>query len=176
MAKGRHRKPEKTALPAGAQVMTGKSRSRQKASTYSRPLPVRVQGAEVPGKRPTKSTEGWSQYLWRLAGFPSSSEKKGKEQEEGEELVTGRWDPMSKSVQLEVSVPIQDGPGPRQEQSKAMRLLWECGFFGKGTLSRSEPTWRMRQINTIRIVRERERGGKKGELLRYQWPPESEKC
>lgn len=164
MVKGRHRKPDRTALPAGAQAMTGKGRNRQKAATYARPLPVRVLGAEK-RRTPAKKKEGWSQFFWRMAGYaPPKEESKGRG--EIDEVVTGRWDPLSRSVQLEVSIPIQGGAAgqkPRQEQSKAMRLLWECGFFGKGTLSRSEPTWRVRQVNTLRIVRERERGGKKSE-------------
>lgn len=40
-------------------------------------------------------------------------------------------------------------------------LLWQRGFFGKGNLSRSEPSWLKRRINQL----EAERGTNKGEVL-----------
>ena len=33
---------------------------------------------------------------------------------------------------------------------KEMELLFQRGFFGKGTLSRSEPTWRDRRVDMVR--------------------------
>ncbi len=47
------------------------------------------------------------------------------------------------------------------------RMLWERGFFGKGTLSRSEPTWLTREVNS----RRHEKSGRKGEprSLRSFW-------
>lgn len=38
------------------------------------------------------------------------------------------------------------------------RILWERGFFGKGSLSRSEPTWLTREVNS----RRHEKSGRKG--------------
>jgi len=38
------------------------------------------------------------------------------------------------------------------------RILWEKGFFGKGSLSRSEPTWLTREVNS----RRHEKSGRKG--------------
>ncbi|PWN43229.1 hypothetical protein IE81DRAFT_322728 [Ceraceosorus guamensis] len=46
----------------------------------------------------------------------------------------------------------------RKAQTYASRKLWERGFFGKGTLSRSEPTWRDRKVGEVRVERERARG------------------
>lgn len=37
-------------------------------------------------------------------------------------------------------------------------ILWRRGFFGKGSLSRSEPTWLKREINRLRV----EKSGGKG--------------
>ena len=34
----------------------------------------------------------------------------------------------------------------------AVRGLWEHGFFGKGSLSRSEPTWRVRELRRLGLV------------------------
>lgn len=40
--------------------------------------------------------------------------------------------------------------------------LWRKGFFGKGNLSRSEPTWLKREINRLQL----EKKGGKGTLMR----------
>jgi hypothetical protein len=36
-------------------------------------------------------------------------------------------------------------------------VLWRKGFFGKGNLSRSEPTWLKREINRLQVEK---KGGK----------------
>ena len=41
-------------------------------------------------------------------------------------------------------------------------VLWRKGFFGKGNLSRSEPTWLKREINRLQV----EKKGGKGALTR----------
>lgn len=46
---------------------------------------------------------------------------------------TGVWVPDTRSVHV-------DDP-------KSIRALWEQGFFGKGSLSRSEPNWLKRELN-----------------------------
>ncbi len=46
---------------------------------------------------------------------------------------TGIWDPETRSVN--VTDPV------------SVRALWEQGFFGKGSLSRSEPNWQKRELN-----------------------------
>lgn len=40
---------------------------------------------------------------------------------------------------------------------KDAMVLWQRGFFGKGDLSRSEPSWLARQINARKLA-------KKGEI------------
>ncbi|KAH6626588.1 hypothetical protein B0J18DRAFT_144112 [Chaetomium sp. MPI-SDFR-AT-0129] len=45
---------------------------------------------------------------------------------------TGYWDPETRSVH------IRDEP--------SIRALWEQGFYGKGSLSRSEPNWLKREL------------------------------
>ncbi|KAK0754405.1 hypothetical protein B0T18DRAFT_399094 [Schizothecium vesticola] len=44
----------------------------------------------------------------------------------------GVWDPATGSVHV--------------NDPKSIRVLWEQGFFGKGTLSRSEPNWMKREL------------------------------
>ncbi|KAK0618966.1 hypothetical protein B0T14DRAFT_545453 [Immersiella caudata] len=45
---------------------------------------------------------------------------------------TGAWDPDTRSVHI--------------NDPKSIRALWEQGFFGKGSLSRSEPNWLKREL------------------------------
>ena len=45
----------------------------------------------------------------------------------------GYWDPITRSVWV--------------TNPKDSEILWQRGFFGKGNLSRSEPSWISRQIN-----------------------------
>ncbi|KAK5656761.1 hypothetical protein OQA88_4309 [Cercophora sp. LCS_1] len=45
----------------------------------------------------------------------------------------GIWDPDTRSVHV--------------ADPKSIRALWEQGFFGKGSLSRSEPNWLRRELN-----------------------------
>ncbi|UZJ56370.1 hypothetical protein CBS101457_005690 [Exobasidium rhododendri] len=183
MPKGRHRKAQLTQLPAGARTMTGKAQSANKAKTYQRLLPVDVKADEVQSKGRVATTmtykrgaaqstssqpytfPAWADYLMCLCGYPTSSQEKLKKRKV--DVVVGRWDPLSKSVYLDVTLPSTSrthsgasGDEEGEEESSSMRYLWESGFFGKGTLSRSEPTWHKRQVNAIKVKRERERGGK----------------
>jgi len=59
-------------------------------------------------------------------------------------VISGVYDAASNSVWVHN---MQEG-----------RILWERGFFGKGSLSRSEPTWLTREVNS----RRREKSGRKG--------------
>jgi hypothetical protein len=170
MAKGRHRKQQLTQLPPGARAITGKSRTASKAQIHQRLLPVAVQQDQSQidrrGGASSYTLPAWADYLMTLFGYPGTSQiarEKQKEREMG--VVIGKWDPLSKSVYLEVTPPslekgITMADNDEDQQSASMRYLWNSGFFGKGTLSRSEPTWHKRQVNAIRVKRERERGGK----------------
>lgn len=63
-------------------------------------------------------------FTWlRQATFPPPAEPS--------KVHTGIWDPATRSVH------IQD--------HGSMRALWEQGFYGKGSLSRSEPNWLKRE-------------------------------
>jgi hypothetical protein len=168
MPKGRHRKQQLTQLPAGSRAMTGKSQSATKAQTYQRLLPVNVASDQSIQRGYSKGSPytlpTWIDSLLTLCGFPSSSSSTAGVQK-GDEThsVVGKWDPMSRSVYLDITVPSASSSkqsSGESSESSSMRYLWESGFFGKGTLSRSEPTWHKRQVNDIRVKRVRERGGK----------------
>jgi tRNA-splicing endonuclease subunit Sen2 len=66
-----------------------------------------------------------------------------------DDLVTGVLDAPSRSVWV-------------FDQEQQM-VLWRKGFFGKGNLSRSEPTWLKREINRLQV----EKKGGKGALTSH---------
>lgn len=51
--------------------------------------------------------------------------------------VTGHFHAQSRSVWV--------------SNAEHAKILWQRGFFGKGNLSRSEPTWLKREINRIQL-------------------------
>lgn len=80
-------------------------------------------------------SKGWWSYIRSLFTiFPSVEVP----------IINGVYDAASNSVWIH----------NMQEAS----ILWERGFFGKGNLSRSEPTWLTREINS----RRHEKSGRKG--------------
>ena len=89
-------------------------------------------------------SKGWWSYVWSFFTiFPSVEVP----------VISGVYDAASNSVWI--------------HDMQEARILWERGFFGKGTLSRSEPTWLTREINS----RRHEKSGRKGESrsLRVFW-------
>lgn len=175
--------------------MTGKSQSANKAKTYQRLLPVVIENDQLSKREqqagfsrrgaPPLDTSApyifpaWADYILSLCGYCDSSSTSSsilpkQKERENLDVVVGTWDPLSKSVYLDVTIPstsrshsdVRGGEAEEeQEQSSSMRYLWESGFFGKGTLSRSEPTWHKREVNAIRVKRERERGGKGEDII-----------
>lgn len=89
-------------------------------------------------------SNSWWSYVWSLFTiFPSVEVP----------VISGVYDAASNSVWI--------------HDMQEARILWERGFFGKGTLSRSEPTWLTREVNS----RRHEKSGRKGESrsLRSFW-------
>lgn len=55
-----------------------------------------------------------------------------------------------RAVPTEASIAVEaDGSVFKVRHEDDMRLLWTHGFFGKGTLSRSEPTWKERYLEKL---------------------------
>lgn len=188
MPKGRHRKPQqnRTQLPAGARVLTGKARTSAKQAAYAQPLPVSFaesssaqqqrQPVAAKPRRSSAQPQSWTQFLAALVGWGQDADQQSRRHQQSgakrrPDSVIGQWDPLTRSVHLQVTRPVGEGDDTGNDdddddgngssrQTDAVRLLWECGFFGKGTLSRSEPTWRARQISTLRIRRQQARGQK----------------
>jgi tRNA-splicing endonuclease subunit Sen2 len=86
---------------------------------------------------------------------------RGSNLTEADEMLVGYFDELTTSVWVQVTPPgtSSTGVGP-STQTRTARVLWDAGFFGKGSLSRSEPTWRTRKINEEKIKKQRERGMK----------------
>lgn len=155
--KGRHRKPHAgPPRQSGAPDITGKRASQAKNERYSRPLPVALVHANQ-GKR--KSAQTWGQ--WLVSWLPTSFDQ----EESGHDApLVGYWDPTTASVWVQVTpdgmtrAGKQDGSSRIASQTLTCRALWDSGFFGKGSLSRSEPTWRTRKINEEKVKLQREHG------------------
>jgi tRNA-splicing endonuclease subunit Sen2 len=93
----------------------------------------RLYGQPLPRIR----SDSWLSYiLWALNPFSKSRED--------DERVIGVLDISSRSVWV--------------YDEEHQMILWKRGFFGKGNLSRSEPTWLKREINRLQI----QKGGGKG--------------
>ena len=153
-ARGRHRKPPQGAqVPANSQV-TGKRNTQAKNERYARPLPLSVSAAT--NYAPNAPQLSWSQWLASWVGLV-----RGSKLTESDEMLVGYFDELTTSVWVQVTPPgtSSTGVGP-STQTRTARVLWDAGFFGKGSLSRSEPTWRTRKINEEKIKKQRERGMK----------------
>ncbi|TLS25948.1 hypothetical protein PpBr36_07767 [Pyricularia pennisetigena] len=78
---------------------------------------------------------------------------------EPSKLYQGEWSPETRSVNISDAVDI--------------RALWEQGFFGKGSLSRSEPNWLKREMNRRGVdtvsVAEQNTNKRREERLRAKW-------
>jgi tRNA-splicing endonuclease subunit Sen2 len=169
MPRSRHRKPERPppSAPGAPLAVTGKARNALKNALYAHPLPLDAPAPSSGGATQAKAAaaqqqqQGWAEWLRSLVPFART------QQEQRLPVVLGTWDPLTRCVWLQITpsaaAPAAAGPSSRPAnaaaQSAAVRLLWERGFFGKGSLSRSEPTWRDRKANAIRVQRARERGG-----------------
>jgi tRNA-splicing endonuclease subunit Sen2 len=89
------------------------------AQIHSKPLPLNIH--PLPAFHPTHPIS-----LLRLA-YAFLSQLISPPNSHPEYLYVGYFSPESRSVHI---------TDPAQ-----VRALWEMGFFGKGTLSRSEPSW-----------------------------------
>lgn len=85
---------------------------------------------------PHITSNSWLSYiLWALNPFAKPQEQ--------DERVIGILDIPSRSVWV--------------YDEEHQLILWRRGFFGKGNLSRSEPTWLKREISRLQVQKQ---GGK----------------
>ena len=98
------------------------------AQIHSKPLPLNIH--PLPAFHPTHPVS-----LLRLA-YAFLSQLISPPKSHPEHLYVGYFSPESRSVHI---------TDPAQ-----VRALWEMGFFGKGTLSRSEPSWLDREQTKLK--------------------------
>lgn len=108
----------------------GKRNSKFLNQLYARPLPLVLSSEQynVSGVFPHNPLS-WMYLAWRIV-----------------EINMFRTVPQSQ-VPL-VDVTLEDGVF-KVSNEKDMDYLWRSGFFGKGVLSRSEPTWKDRTIHRL---------------------------
>jgi tRNA-splicing endonuclease subunit Sen2 len=156
--RGRRRGKDVTSLPAGAKVLTGKSRSAIKNATYDCPLPINLD--TTPTKQLDDGPKDLLQVLLKpIVRYFGAVHDPSASQELRPDVVRARYDPLTKTFSIEI--PSGDLKHPSLlSASASVRLLWECGFFGKGNLSRSEPTWATRSLQARAIQKQRQYGQK----------------
>ncbi|KAE8206987.1 hypothetical protein CF327_g7441 [Tilletia walkeri] len=99
-------------------------------------------------KRATHEKKSLYARLLPLSIFSPTQQK----QQQQQCLFTARYDSLLNTVWLDFNA----------STSTASHIdnlgLWHSGFFGKGTLSRSEPTWHTRTLASVQIQRARQQG------------------
>lgn len=106
----------------------GKGRFAQNQAKYGQPLPLILPSSSEAGPSTTTS------YLASL--IPSFGTRRPAHEQVAQRQCIGTLDPLTKSVWVT----------NRQD----VEYLFQKGFFGKGTLSRSDPTWRARRIDLVK--------------------------
>ncbi|KAK0562622.1 tRNA splicing endonuclease subunit sen2 [Tilletia horrida] len=110
-------------------MASSKRSAQEKRSLYSRLLPVNF-----------------------FSSAPSSSSSSQQQQQQPQTQFQAHFDPSLSVVWL-------DFHASSKTASHTGNLhLWYSGFFGKGTLSRSEPTWHERTLASVQIQRARQQG------------------
>lgn len=110
--------------PVQAQVPRPPSRYQQNLRKYGNPLPLKLLDAPIDGK-PVQTS-----YLHAIT--PSFLQNRRIEVPQ----CIGTYDPVTRSVWV--------------TKREDMDILFCRGFFGKGTLSRSEATWRDRRVDLVK--------------------------
>lgn len=114
--------PDVRAVPVGNVRGAGKKATQAKRQLYANPLPVGL--SKAPRSMPASPRTWWDRWndwtRWLSHGVADTPP------------CEGWYDATTQSVWL-------------RSESDAARL-WTHGFFGKGQLSRSEPTWAARQL------------------------------
>ncbi|SNX83469.1 related to tRNA splicing endonuclease beta subunit [Melanopsichium pennsylvanicum] len=130
-------------VPANRITGAGKKATAQKNQLYSKPIPVDLD-ASTTSMTPESGETLWSSLCTLLTlGYysPGSSPYSVPSiTYKGKEKVKVYYDQNLQTIWVE-------------DLDQGVRLLWQRGFFGKGNLSRSEPTWRQRKVNEIDALR-----------------------
>lgn len=145
---GRHRSagPSSGTHTAGNEI-TGKRNTQAKNIRYAKPLPVTLLGSDG-------DTQGWWAYISSAIRYLTGSS--ASTSTSPDQPLVAYWDATTYSAWVQVTSSLSNA----DNHTRTTQQLWDSGFFGKGSLSRSEPTWRMRKLNEERVKRQREKGMK----------------
>lgn len=105
-----------------------KRKGRLHLAVYCKPLPLTL-SVDKYGQLPMLT--GHNPVLWLMMAYSMIA-------------LYSRRPPQVDEPKVEVEV-CQPGPSFHVRDESQMMKLWQEGFFGKGTLSRSDPLWRQRQ-------------------------------
>jgi len=131
--------------PAPRVTGAGKKATAQKNQLYAKPIPVALDAANpVSAAQSDSESSLWSTLCALLTlGYYSpaaTSSSASSNLEKGKEKASVYYDRQLQTIWVD-------------QLDEGIRLLWQRGFFGKGNLSRSEPTWRQRKVNEIDALR-----------------------
>lgn len=115
----------------------GKKNSRLLNKIYNKPLPIDV---AVNVALVLTNPISWFEYAWNL-------------------VRVNFWN--SPDVNKRIEVVYEDGVF-KVVDADSMVKLWRQGFFGKGVLSRSEPTWYARTMARLNVVEDGKQSGNGG--------------
>ncbi|EPQ30841.1 uncharacterized protein PFL1_01739 [Pseudozyma flocculosa PF-1] len=131
----------------------GKKATALKNQTYAKPLPTTLDSrpASADPEVPATPADLLGSLLWLLSlGYyqtrPSSTASSSSQAstsraaQQDDDVATAFYDPHTHTVWV-------------TDMDRGIKVLWQRGFFGKGNLSRSEPTWRQRKIGEIDAMR-----------------------
>lgn len=133
-------------VPASRAVTgAGKKATAQKNQLYSKPVPAALDAKSIDAQADNASDHTlWSSLctLLTLGYYTRTTQpsQNAASSAKGKEKVSVYYDRQLQTVWVE-------------DLDEGIRLLWQRGFFGKGNLSRSEPTWRQRKVNEIDALR-----------------------
>lgn len=134
----------------------GNPRHRTAASSASSKRASQAKNAIYPHSLPVQPSDPSSSLLGYIFSFfyaqSSSSSPKARQNQQQSAALVHPGDPHPVCIgffdALTNSVWVQD--------PKDAMILWRRGFFGKGSLSRSEPTWKSRKVASLTGNREGE--------------------
>ena len=152
--------------PSSAQRQGGNAAAAASASSsavaprsqYRHPLPLVHPSIAADPSLSALYSFAWSLHLAILAIRAKLVEKPDftrniidKEDTYLKEKIVGQWDPATKSVWVlpQTSASASGSADADQAKEDWTAILWARGFFGKGSLSRSEPTWFQREKNRV---------------------------
>lgn len=125
------------------------SQFKPKSSSRNRIPPSAYLDEKIQGYYDERTKSVWV-YPYRLRQQTKTTRRRRNKsaKQVGEETTSRDHASTSSSAGTAIN-DLEDSGGKEKEQTLWMDQLWKKGFFGKGSLSRSEPTWWQREKNRV---------------------------